>query len=311
MSLRHQVLVDLPDPKYHKCGKEPFVTVVIYHGGKIVHTPKAEYVDGSKSKFDFVEVFKITVDYLNKLGEKLGYMGPKKFYRFHTKSFRQLKLHTEIVKFTDAHSPQNTIFTVYLVGGESQTKFQTEPNVEPQTEPSVEPQIEPQTGSNVEPQTEPQTEPNVEPQTERNIQKGKGVVVENEDNSDFDESAWDEGDQTYQGIEGNVEESGDDSHEDEASDYEEATTESDDKESDDDFDSVVGSDEEDKGPKCVFIPRNKYNPHFEIGMIFNNKVELRDAIHSHVVSTKRSLKIIKNDKRRVYVNAWGMGVNGS
>ncbi|KAL0386070.1 UNVERIFIED_CONTAM: hypothetical protein Sradi_3001300 [Sesamum radiatum] len=183
---------------------------------------------------------------------------------------------------------------------------------------------------------------------------GKGVVVENEDNSEFDDSEWDEvfnivdsyandyeqggvesqnegegeeesdrlyeseyemnvdddteqGDQTEHGGLDNVEESGDDSHEGEASDPEEAATESDVEETDDDFDSVAGSDEEDKVPKCVFNPRNKYNPHFEIGMIFSNKVELRDAIHSHAVSTKRSLKIMKNDKRRVYVKCLGDG----
>ncbi|KAL0404539.1 UNVERIFIED_CONTAM: hypothetical protein Sradi_2094700 [Sesamum radiatum] len=122
MSLRHQVLVDLPDLKYHK------------------------------------------YDYLNKLGES--------WVTWDLRSFRQLELHTEIVKFTEAYNPQNKIFTVYLVGGESKT----EPNVEPQTEPSV----------------EPQTVRNVEPQTERNIQKRKGVVVENADNSDFNESEWDE-----------------------------------------------------------------------------------------------------------------------
>ncbi|KAL0455185.1 UNVERIFIED_CONTAM: hypothetical protein Slati_0857700 [Sesamum latifolium] len=267
MSLRHQVLVDLPDPKYQKYGKEPFVTIVMYHGGKKVHRPKAEYVGGNK---------------------------------------------------------------MYLVGGGSQT--------EPQTEF----------------QTEPQIEPIVEPQTETNIQKGKRVVVENEDNSKFDESEWDkvfnivdsyandyeqggvesqnegegeeesdrlvesqyemdvdddteQGDQTEHGGFDNVEESGDDSQEGEASDPEEATIESGVEETDDDFVYVVGSDEEDKGPKCVFNPRNKYNPHFEIGMIFSNKVELRDAIHSHVVTTKRSLKIMKNDKRRVYVKCLGDG----
>ncbi|KAL0374349.1 UNVERIFIED_CONTAM: hypothetical protein Sradi_3350600 [Sesamum radiatum] len=116
-----------------------------------------------------------------------------------------------------------------------------------------------------------------------------------------------QGDQTEHGGLDNVEESGDDSHEGEASDPEEAATESDVEETDDDFDSVAGSDEEDKVPKCVFNPRNKYNPHFEIGMIFSNKVELRDAIHSHAVSTKRSLKIMKNDKRRVYVKCLGDG----
>ncbi|KAK4433565.1 hypothetical protein Salat_1118900 [Sesamum alatum] len=56
MSLRHQVLVDFPDPKYSKYGNEPFVTTVLYHGGSIVHSPKAEYVGGTKSKFDIADI---------------------------------------------------------------------------------------------------------------------------------------------------------------------------------------------------------------------------------------------------------------
>ncbi|KAK4426372.1 hypothetical protein Salat_1405800 [Sesamum alatum] len=169
MSLRHQVLVDFPDPNYAKYGPEPFVTILMYHGRKITHRPKTEYVGGSRSKFDFVDVLNISIEYLNKLGEKLGYMGPKKFYRFHTKSFRQLKLQTEIVKFTDAFSPENRIFTLYLVGGEAQNAEIGASNVK---------------GVDV--------EANVEPQTEPNVAKGKGVDVEDGDLNDFADAEWDE-----------------------------------------------------------------------------------------------------------------------
>ncbi|KAL2228364.1 UNVERIFIED_CONTAM: hypothetical protein Sindi_1816100 [Sesamum indicum] len=92
------------------------------------------------------------------------------------------------------------------------------------------------------------------------------------------------------------------------SSYKEDTTSSDDVcSSGDDFDSVAGSDEEKKEPHHVFISGNKYDPHFEIGMLFSNKIELREAIHNHAVCTKRSLKIFKNDKRRVYVKCLGDG----
>ncbi|KAK4424592.1 hypothetical protein Salat_1652700 [Sesamum alatum] len=96
-------------------------------------------------------------------------MGPKKFYRFHTKSFRQLKLQTEIVKFTDAFSPENRIFTLYLVGGEAQNAEIGASNVK---------------GVDV--------EANVEPQTEPNVEKGKGVDVEDGDLNDFADAEWDE-----------------------------------------------------------------------------------------------------------------------
>ncbi|KAK4434665.1 hypothetical protein Salat_0629300 [Sesamum alatum] len=96
-------------------------------------------------------------------------MGPKKFYRFHTKSFRQLKLQTEITKFTDAFSSENRIFTLYLVGGEAQN---AEIGASNDKEVAV--------------------EANVEPQTEPNVEKGKGVDVEDGDLNDFVDAEWDE-----------------------------------------------------------------------------------------------------------------------
>ncbi|KAK4438685.1 hypothetical protein Salat_0203000 [Sesamum alatum] len=135
MSLRHQVLVDFPDPNYAKYGPEPFVTILMYHGGKITHRPKTEYVGGSRSKFDFVDVFNISMEYLNKLGE----------------------------------NPENRIFTLYLVGGEVQNAEIGASNVK---------------GVDV--------EANVEPQTEPNVEKGKGVDVEDGDLNDFADAEWDE-----------------------------------------------------------------------------------------------------------------------
>ncbi|KAK4424532.1 hypothetical protein Salat_1646600 [Sesamum alatum] len=96
-------------------------------------------------------------------------MGPKEFYRFHTKSFRQLKPQTEIVKFTDAFSPENRIFTLYLVGGEAQML-----RLVHQNDKGV------------------YVEANVEPQTEPNVEKGKGVDVEVGDLNDFADAEWDE-----------------------------------------------------------------------------------------------------------------------
>ncbi|KAK4383755.1 hypothetical protein Sango_2746100 [Sesamum angolense] len=81
MSLRNLQLVDFPNPKYDKYGLERFVTIILYHGGEVKHSPIAEFVGGNQSKFDFVDVEDMCISYLNGLGEKLGYMEPKKFYR--------------------------------------------------------------------------------------------------------------------------------------------------------------------------------------------------------------------------------------
>ncbi|KAK4407317.1 Eukaryotic translation initiation factor 3 subunit I [Sesamum angolense] len=183
MSLRHQVLVDFPDPKYEKYGKEPFITIILYHGGSIIRSPKPEYVGGIKSKFDFVDVFNITVDYLNKLGEKLGYMGPKQFYRLHLNCFIQLNYQTEIVKFTEAYSPQNRIFTLYLECVEC-------PNTQSgSSNPNVEPKMDYVHCPNTQPDS---LNPDVEPQMQTNIQKGKGVAVDDGNDHDLDEVEWDE-----------------------------------------------------------------------------------------------------------------------
>ncbi|XP_073132481.1 uncharacterized protein [Henckelia pumila] len=45
---------------------------------------------------------------------------------------------------------------------------------------------------------------------------------------------------------------------------------------------------------------HQYDPHFELGMMFSNKMELREAIHSHAIKNRRSINITKNDKIRVY-----------
>ncbi|KAK4392508.1 hypothetical protein Sango_2028600 [Sesamum angolense] len=70
----------------------------------------------------------------------------------------------------------------------------------------------------------------------------------------------------------------------------------------DDFESDVGSDEEGKDRFPVFRSSNIMDPTFELGMLFSNKKEFIETIHSHAIKTKRNLKIVKNDLRRVYAN---------
>ncbi|KAI3465191.1 hypothetical protein Pfo_021854 [Paulownia fortunei] len=71
---------------------------------------------------------------------------------------------------------------------------------------------------------------------------------------------------------------------------------------DDDLNSTKGLDDEKEGHNfCVFYPIKLYNPSFELGILISNKTELRQAIHSHAIKTKRSINITKNDKIRVHV----------
>ncbi|KAL0358295.1 UNVERIFIED_CONTAM: hypothetical protein Sangu_0678900 [Sesamum angustifolium] len=63
-----------------------------------------------------------------------------------------------------------------------------------------------------------------------------------------------------------------------------------------DFDNGEGDD-----PSYpVFNLEETYDPTFELGMMFSNKDELKKALHSHAIKSKRTLKFIKNDKIRVY-----------
>ncbi|KAL0435862.1 UNVERIFIED_CONTAM: hypothetical protein Sradi_0294100 [Sesamum radiatum] len=55
----------------------------------------------------------------------------------------------------------------------------------------------------------------------------------------------------------------------------------------------------------VFNPVEMYNPTFELGMIFSTKKEFRQAVQSHAILTKRTLKFAKNDKIRVYAVCTG------
>ncbi|KAK4392728.1 hypothetical protein Sango_2050600 [Sesamum angolense] len=59
--------------------------------------------------------------------------------------------------------------------------------------------------------------------------------------------------------------------------------------------------------KAVFNASEKYDPNFEIGIIFSSKSDFKDAMYGHAVKTRRSLKIIKNDSRRIYAICDGEG----
>ncbi|KAK4391946.1 hypothetical protein Sango_1972400 [Sesamum angolense] len=295
MSLRNLQLLDFPNPKYDKYGLDRFVTIILYHGGEVKHSPVAEFVGGNQSKFDFVDVEDMCISYLNGLGEKLGYMGPKRFYRLDSNrnKFRVISYQTDVLALCDGYSSKNREFTLYL-----------EANID---------ELATQIGSS-------------NPIAVVGDEKGKGVAIEGGVSPRFDEDDWAEvfklvdsyGESAGWNCDQGVMQAEDEkmgktgmrrgykrvsrSHpeSDNSSDSDFCVSE-------EDFDSEVGSDVEGKESNHVFHPINKYEPNFEIGMIFSTKKELRDAVHCHAVSTKRSLKIIKNDKRRIYAKCLGEG----
>ncbi|KAG8384160.1 hypothetical protein BUALT_Bualt04G0089300 [Buddleja alternifolia] len=71
--------------------------------------------------------------------------------------------------------------------------------------------------------------------------------------------------------------------------------------SQDDLDEHRVSDEDDEGPHYpLYCPIEKYNPTFMIGLEFSTKAEFREAIKSHAIKTRRTLKTTKNDGIRVF-----------
>ncbi|KAG8383030.1 hypothetical protein BUALT_Bualt05G0141900 [Buddleja alternifolia] len=61
----------------------------------------------------------------------------------------------------------------------------------------------------------------------------------------------------------------------------------------DNFSSEKDYDSEGGEQDIVFNPRDKYDPPFELGMLFSTKDEFRDVVHNHAVKTRKGLKITK------------------
>ncbi|KAL8511642.1 hypothetical protein ACS0TY_018158 [Phlomoides rotata] len=68
-----------------------------------------------------------------------------------------------------------------------------------------------------------------------------------------------------------------------------------------DFDETKESDGEQTGPNYpIFNPDVVWEPHFELGMIFSNRVDFKKAVQFHAIKAKRSVKFTKIAPERVY-----------
>ncbi|KAL3634932.1 hypothetical protein CASFOL_021986 [Castilleja foliolosa] len=78
--------------------------------------------------------------------------------------------------------------------------------------------------------------------------------------------------------------------------------------SDDNYHSGKDSDSElDRSRTPLFNSAAVLNPNFKLGMLFCNKEEIRQAVHSHAIRTKRNIKITKNDKHRLVAKCQAKG----
>ncbi|KAL8509814.1 hypothetical protein ACS0TY_016875 [Phlomoides rotata] len=75
-----------------------------------------------------------------------------------------------------------------------------------------------------------------------------------------------------------------------------------------DFNSAKGSDSEGEVDRCpTWNPNNLYDPNLKLKMIFSNKWEFIDVVHSDCVLKKRDIQLVKNDRVRVYARCKGVG----
>ncbi|KAH6815949.1 hypothetical protein C2S51_020769, partial [Perilla frutescens var. frutescens] len=56
----------------------------------------------------------------------------------------------------------------------------------------------------------------------------------------------------------------------------------------------------------IFSEVDIYSPCYALNQVFSSKKVFRESIHSHAIQTRRNIKIVKNDERRVYAKCLGL-----
>ncbi|KAG8381383.1 hypothetical protein BUALT_Bualt06G0116500 [Buddleja alternifolia] len=270
MAQRPEALLENPPPEYDDV--DPVITFHIHHGGQF-RNMTATYEGGRLSIFDYVDINFVSIDFVDRLCEKLGYMGLKRYVWLDSMTFKQLMNGDDIVKLCLDHYADRVV-DIYV---EAMSDL-----------------IDSQVGSS--------------------------HLNESEQGSDFTDSDYDmetgdegglEDDTAFEKhVDRGVEWDGIDEGNQSRGQYNDEGIGSDGEPdlllSEDDFESERGSDSENDEPKYpVFSEIDSDNPKFSLGMIFSTKKEFRLAINSHAVRTRRSLKITKNDERRIYAKCMG------
>ncbi|KAL0292264.1 UNVERIFIED_CONTAM: hypothetical protein Sradi_6996400 [Sesamum radiatum] len=281
--VRSQSHVDLPPPRYHPGTNS--ITVSLYYGGEFITLPEARYKSSSVKKFDYADASVMNKRELDHFCDKVNIRGGRTYYIIMNKGFKLLVDDNDIKVQCLKH-----------VGGSEMQVFIELENLEQPKEASEQPMIA-DNGKGI-----------VEDEGGINCESGDNcgdsdslmdsdydMVDESIDDDAIFENYVDGEDNMLHNMEEiNTVGSGDDSGDVDVVD------------SDDDLDENRLSDGEGGGSTHpVFNPVEMYNPTFELGMIFSTKKEFRQAVQSHAILTKRTLKFIKNDKIRVYAVCTG------
>ncbi|KAG8369805.1 hypothetical protein BUALT_Bualt14G0052000 [Buddleja alternifolia] len=257
---------------------EPVITMIIHHGGQIRNrTP--EYIGGTISKFDFVELKYVNVPYVDKLCELLGYMGVKRYFRFEDNDcgFVLLVDGHQILDLCLSHEFDREVH-LYLDSTKDLFNSQVGSSNMHFSEP-----------------TEADSEEfgSKEGFTDSDFDIGSDEEDERVDNELFiknvDEGIEWAGGGSEIGNEGETDEDGND-----YIDEGEIVSNS------SDFDSSRDSEDENEPKYPVYCQIDMYDPRFELTSCFSTKKEFLAAVRSHAIKTQRNIKITSNDKRRVY-----------
>ncbi|KAG8380617.1 hypothetical protein BUALT_Bualt06G0034300 [Buddleja alternifolia] len=275
MAQRPEALLENPPPEYDDV--DPVITFHIHHGGQF-RNMTATYEGGRLSIFDYVDINFVSIDFVDRLCEKLGYMGLKRYFWLDSMTFKQLMNGDDIVKLCLDHYADRVV-DIYVEAMSDLIDSQVGSSHLNESETSESEQGSDFTDSDYDMETG--DEGGLEDDTAFEKHVDRGVEWEG-----IDEGNQSRGQYNDEGI-------GSDGEPDLLL-------------SEDDFESERGSDSENDEPKYpVFSEIDSDNPKFSLGMIFSTKKEFRFAINSHTVRTRRSLKITKNDERRIYAKCMG------
>ncbi|KAG8369080.1 hypothetical protein BUALT_Bualt15G0113000 [Buddleja alternifolia] len=109
MAQRPEALLENPPPEYDDV--DPVITFHIHHGGQFKNMT-ATNEGGRLSIFDYVDIKFVSVDFVDILCEKLGYMGLKRYYWLDNMTFKQLMNGDDIVTLClDHYADRGSDFT--------------------------------------------------------------------------------------------------------------------------------------------------------------------------------------------------------
>ncbi|XP_073147535.1 uncharacterized protein [Henckelia pumila] len=308
MKLRDLRDVNHPPPDYDIKSKD--FTLSLHYGGKFNIGDQHLYVGGAVIKYDFFEFDMLSLDQFKKVAEHKGVKKPTRAFtdvehdgfKWIENDTGLIKICEEKIKFTreiHIYLEEERLFCPYLPIQHFQEKCKEKFKDEIGLNLAVEGKSDRLVNDGL---------------TEESQKDGNDDIFTDEssdEDSDFSESSVGDDSEKYDTL---FAQNVDDGTEWLRNEFEseemgkEKSIENNLVDSDDDVTNtnlmVVKADTDNYS---VFNPIEIFDPTFELGLLFGTKKELRLAIYSHAIRTKRNLKITKNKKTRLNAKCASQG----